>query len=274
MPAQTRQGWNVLAIGAHPDDIEFGMAGTLLQLQAAGAEIHVWSLADGACGTVDLPPQEIARIRAQEAASSAQLAGAHIHLPITTDLEIFYEKNLIAQVAAVIREVQPVILLIPSLQDYMEDHINTARLAVTAAFARRMRNFQTFPEAAVWEDDMAIYHAMPHGGCDVYGRFVAPQRFVDISPVMNRKTEMLAQHTSQYTWLRQSQALDSYLQAMIDFGAALGRVSEKFSFAEGWRPHNYLGFASQPGFDPMKNFLECICCDNPLWKSFEPDQIE
>ncbi|RPJ48776.1 MAG: LmbE family protein [Chloroflexi bacterium] len=262
MATQPTNRWTALAIGAHPDDIEFGMAGTLLRLQAAGAEIHMWNLADGACGTREMPRDEIVRIRGEEAAAAARVAGAVLHPPIATDLEIFYTREMVAKVAAVIRTVQPTVLLIPALQDYMEDHMNTARLAVTGAFARGMRNFETLPVVPPWEGEVAVYHAMPHGGCDSYGRPVLAQRFVDITPVMQRKTEMLAQHASQRGWLRDSQAIDSYLQAMTDSGTALGMLSGKYRYAEGWRPHNYLGFANLPTFDPMKDVLGKACSEN------------
>ncbi len=266
MSNESHSHLTALAIGAHPDDIEFGMAGTLLRLQAAGAEIHMWNLADGACGTRDMPREEIVRIRGEEAAAAARVAGAVLHPPITTDLEIFYTREQIAKVAAIIRVVRPTVLLIPALQDYMEDHMNAARLAVTAAFARGMRNFETMPDVPPWEGEVAIYHAMPHGGCDAYGRFVPPQRFVDITPVIQLKTEMLAQHASQRGWLRDSQAIDSYLQTMTDSGAALGRLSGKFQYAEGWRPHNYLGFASLPTFDPLRDILGDACVFNQAWE--------
>jgi N-acetylglucosamine malate deacetylase 1 len=258
--------WTALAIGAHPDDIEFGMAGTLLRLQAAGAEIHMWNLADGSCGTREMPREEIIRIRGEEAAAAARVAGAVIHPPIAADLEIFYTREMIARVAAVVRTVKPTVLLIPALQDYMEDHMNTARLAVTAAFARGMRNFVSLPEVPPYEGEVALYHAMPHGGCDSYGRPVPPQRFVDTTPVIQRKTEMLAQHASQRGWLRDSQSIDSYLQAMTDSSAALGKLSGKFQYAEGWRPHNHLGFASLPSFDPMKDILGEACIFNQGWE--------
>jgi N-acetylglucosamine malate deacetylase 1 len=266
MENQPPTHWTALAIGAHPDDIEFGMAGTLLRLQAAGAEIHMWNLSDGACGTRELPREELIRIRGEEAAAAARVAGAVLHPPIATDLEIFYTRELIARVAAVVRQVKPNVLLVPALQDYMEDHVNTARLAVTGAFARGMPNFETLPTVPPWEGEVAVYHAMPHGGCDAYGRPVLPQRFVDITPVMQRKTDMLAQHASQRGWLRDSQAIDSYLLAMTDSGAALGRLSGIFAYAEGWRPHNYLGFANLPSFDPLNDFLGEACSENPNWQ--------
>jgi LmbE family N-acetylglucosaminyl deacetylase len=243
----------VFAIAAHPDDIEFGMAGTLLRFREAGAEIHLWNLADGSCGTRNLPVEEITRIRWAEASTSAQLLGANLHPPIVQDLAIFYEKKLLARVAAVIREVRPSIMLIPSLQDYMEDHVNTARLTVTGAFAHGMPNFKTLPQRPPWEGDIAVYHAMPHGGLDTCNRRVLPERIVDITAVIARKAEMLACHESQRSWLRDSQGMDSYLRAMFDFSESLGNLSGRFRYGEGWQRHNPLGFSANDRFDPMED---------------------
>ena len=68
-----------------------------------------------------------------------------------------------AALAAVIREVKPGIVLTHSPQDYMEDHMTTSRLAVTAAFTRGMPNFRTVPKRAAANYVTMVYHAMPHG---------------------------------------------------------------------------------------------------------------
>lgn len=248
-----------LAIAAHPDDIEFGMAGTLLLLKDRGVSIHMWNLADGSCGSTELNAAEIARVRLAEAGASARVAGAAFYPPIARDLAIFYEDALLRQVAAKIREIRSGILLVPSLQDYMEDHVNTARLAVTAAFSRGMPNYQTNPPHAPWFGEVTIYHAMPHGGRDSYGNFVMPERFVDIGTTMEQKTKMLACHESQRGWLQDSQAIDSYLQAMIGDGERLGQMSRKYQYAEGWCKHNYLGFATNPDSDPLSDLLGPAC---------------
>ena len=98
----------VLAAVAHPDDIEFMMAGTLLLLQQAGAEIHLWNLANGCYGSVRHRKQEIIRLRAAEARAAARLAGATIHPALFDDLGIFYDAVSLARVAAVVhRASQP-----------------------------------------------------------------------------------------------------------------------------------------------------------------------
>ena len=69
----------VLAGAAHPDDIEFMMAGTLLLLRNAGAEIHIFNIANGSCGTVEYSKEEIIRLRRAEAEDAAREAGAIYH---------------------------------------------------------------------------------------------------------------------------------------------------------------------------------------------------
>src|SRR5688572_7339588 len=123
-----------IAIAAHPDDIEFMMAGTLMLLRKAGYDIHYWNLANGCCGSSKHDAATIARIRREEAQAAAKAIGATFHESIVSDLEIFYDKPTLAKVAAVIRQVAPEIVLTHSPVDYMEDHTNTCRLAVTGSF--------------------------------------------------------------------------------------------------------------------------------------------
>src|SRR5207249_10992310 len=101
-----------------------------------------------------------------EARAAAKVLGAHFHPNLTDDLEILYDLALLRALAAVIREVKPNIVLTHSPQDYMEDHTNTSRLAVTAAFARGMPNFKSVPARPTADYPVTIYHAMPHGLCD------------------------------------------------------------------------------------------------------------
>ncbi|MEI7881120.1 MAG: PIG-L family deacetylase [bacterium] len=245
----------VLAVAAHPDDIEFMMAGTLLRLKDAGAGIHMWNLANGHCGTVRHTREEIIRLRAAEAEASARLAGAVSHPPLFDDLGIFYDRVSLARVAAVVREIRPSIVLTQSPQDYMEDHQNTCRLVVTAAFSRGMCNFETEPVCGAYDTPVAVYHALPHGLKDGLGHPVASDAYVNVEPVMTRKRDMLACHTSQKEWLDVSQGMDAYLNEMDRMSAGVGLLSGRFSHAEGWRLHSTLGFGPE-GFNPMKELLK------------------
>jgi len=244
----------VLAIGCHPDDIEFMMGGTLLLLKGLGAEIHYMNVAIGTCGTLEHSREQLAMIREREARQAARYLGAIYYPSIANDLEVTYDLDLVRKVAAVVRKVAPDIVLVPALQDYMEDHMNTARIAVTAAFTRSMPNFETIPPVQNILKEVALYHALPYGLHDGLGVKVRPQFHVDISTVIDQKETMLSYHQSQRNWLDDSQKMDSYLQAMRDMSAQVGSDSRLFTFAEGWIHHNPLGYSS-PAFRPLETAM-------------------
>jgi len=246
---------SALAIAAHPDDIEFVMAGTLLLLRSAGWEIHYLNVARGDLGSTRLPAAECARVRRAEAQAAAQVLGATWHPPLRGDLRIFYDDRTLRRLAAVVREVAPQIVLTHSLEDYMEDHMNTARLAVTAAFARGMPNLRTIPSRAPVSGEVTLYHAQPHGHIDPMGRRIEPELLVDTTRVHATKREALACHASQKEWLDASQGMDSYLVAMDDLSREVAQMpGGQGDFAEGWRRHAHLGFCAREA-DPLREAL-------------------
>jgi len=259
------------AVAAHPDDIEFMMAGTLILLGQAGYELHYMNVANGSCGTATLSLEEIVAIRTEEAGAAAHLIGAVHHPSLVNDIEVFYEQGLLAKVGAVIRRVHPGILLIPSPQDYMEDHANASRLVVSAAFCRTMRNFPTDPPTDPVEGDVAVYHALPYGLRDGLRRRIRSGHYVDISSVMALKREMLATHRSQKEWLDRSQGLDAYLTTMEEMSAEVGAMSGGFRYAEGWRLHSHLGL-SGPDFDPLSDALaDMVIVDETYERELKSD---
>ena len=100
-----------IAIAAHPDDIEFMMAGTLLLLNQRGYEIHYLNLSAGNLGSVVYDHETIVKMRLKEAQRSAEILSAHFHPPFCNDMEIFYDEKTLRQLAAIIREVKPTIVL-------------------------------------------------------------------------------------------------------------------------------------------------------------------
>src|ERR1700761_9526628 len=111
----------VLAIGAHPDDIEFMAAGTLLLLKEAGCEIHYLNVANGSCGTTEYGLKTIRKMRAQEGRRAVRALGAHFHASLVDDLEVLYDLKTLRRLAAVVRESKAEIVLTHGPQDYMED---------------------------------------------------------------------------------------------------------------------------------------------------------
>lgn len=245
---------SVLAVGAHPDDIEFSMSGTLCLLKDIGCRLHYFNLANGCCGTVRHSREEIVQIREAEARAAAEKLAARYYPSIVDDFSIFYSAELLGKVAAVVRRSRPRIILLPSLDDYMEDHIMTARLTASAAFVRHVPNYTTIPPQDPMDGDVVLYHALPHGLKSEMRRPVKPELFVDISDVINRKADLLACHRSQKDWLDVSQGFDSYLETMKQMSGTVGRKSGRFEFAEGWTRHSHLGYSSEED-DPLFGLL-------------------
>jgi N-acetylglucosamine malate deacetylase 1 len=236
-----------LAVGAHPDDVEFMMAGTLSLLAKAGFEPHILTVANGCCGTAEYGIKEITRIRRNEARNAAKLMGATYHPGLADDMAVFFEDKLVRKVTAVVREVKPTIVLLPSLNDYMEDHMNSGRVTATACFARGMQNYLSIPKRPPTFQDVYLYHAQPMSNRDGMRNVVVPSLAVDVAGEIELKDKMLRCHASQKNWLDVSQGQDSYLVTMRELCADVARISGQrgLKYAEGFRQHNSIGFSAK-----------------------------
>ena len=243
-----------LAIAAHPDDIEFMMAGTLCLLREAGWEIHYLNISTGNLGSLKGSAAASARTRREDARAAATLLGAVWHAPFCSDLGIFYDTPTLRRLCATVRDVAPTIILTHSPQDYMEDHVNTARLAVTAAFSRGVPNYRSTPPRAPVSTGVTIYHASPHGLRDALRRRVHPGAFANTASVHEQKRAALTRHASQRQWLDASQGMNNYIRTMDEFSREVGTLSRKFGHAEGWRRHSHWGFCAEDA-DPLADAL-------------------
>ena len=129
--------------------------------------------------------------------------------------------------------------------------MNTARIAVTAAFARGVQGYRSIPRRKAFEGPVTIYHASPHGLRDGLGRLVRPDAFVDTASVQDRKRSALACHESQRRFLEATQGMSDFVRTMDAFSLAVGRMSGGFRHAEGWRRHSHLGFCPERA-DPLR----------------------
>ena len=248
---------SALAIFAHPDDIEFAAAGTLLLLKDAGYAIHCFVVSSGDLGSTSMGREETIAVRETEARAAVEVLGAEYYPSVAHDLQIVYEVPILRKVAAVVRKVRPDIVLTHSPQDYMEDHMITSRLATTATFSRGMPNFETDPPFPPLKGEVALYHALPHGLRDPLGALVRPSFIVDVGNQMPLKRKALAKHRSQKEWLDASQGMDSYLDSMESLCHETAQrfdVNGDIAFAEGWRQHYHLGFSAGP-FTPLQDAL-------------------
>ncbi len=259
----------VFAIFAHPDDIEFCAAGTLLLLRERGWELHYLNVSSGDLGSFEYDQNQTRAIRALESKAAAQVLGAHHHDSICSDMGVSYTIEHVRKLAALIRIVQPDIVLTHSPSDYMEDHQNASRLAVSAAFTRGMPNFASNPPQDAYGNDVTLYHAMPHGLRDPLRQRVRAGLYVDTEDVQSVKREALAAHASQKSWLDATQGMDSYIADMDRMAEAIGQLSGKFKYAEGWRRHLHLGFSATDQ-DPLREALtDCSLVDEIYEKGLE-----
>ena len=102
-------------------------------------------------------------------------------------MEVFYNQELFGKLVPEIRDVRPSIVLTHGPYDYMEDHVNAGRLAVSASFCRGMGNAKCSRFAEKFDDPITVYHSMPHSLSDGLRRPVIPGIFVDVTPVIEIK---------------------------------------------------------------------------------------
>src|SRR5688572_13978770 len=118
---------------AHPDDCEFLAAGTMALLARRGWELHIVTCTPGDCGSAELGPEEISRVRRAEAARAAAVIGATYHCLELRDLNITFDRDAISRTVRLARDIAPSLMFTHALQDYMPDHEVAAQLARTAS---------------------------------------------------------------------------------------------------------------------------------------------
>jgi N-acetylglucosamine malate deacetylase 1 len=228
-----------LALLAHPDDIEFLCAGTLIRLaREHNWQIHCATMTAGDCGSAEHDPATISAIRRAEAKAAADRIGAAYHCIGALDLRVYLTDDLVDRVVRLLAEVQPVVVFTHSPDDYHMDHEMTSRVVRAATFAAPIPNFLhgrwngLRPLARIPH----LYYCDPVEGKDLFGRPIQPTFRVDVSQQIVEKEQMLACHHSQRAWLIKHHGMDDYLRAMRDWSAAQGQTAG-VPFAEGFRQH-------------------------------------
>lgn len=181
---------NVLAFGAHGDDLEEFCGGTLALYCQAGHHVVMCVVTDGR-GRPQGDPAQIAAIRKQEAQNSAAIIGAEAMWLAIPDGDLKVNDEARHLFIEAIRTVEPDVIVTHSPNDYHPDHNATSRLTMDAAQVSRTANYRsTLPPVrkpipvAFMDNEMGIDFL--------------PEEYVDISSVWELKQQMLLQHKSQH----------------------------------------------------------------------------
>lgn len=180
---------DILAFGAHPDDVELGCAGTLLSHQAQGKKIGVVDLTRGELGT-----RGTAEDRDVEAAASSQILRLDVRENLgMADGFFAVDKAHQLQVIAAIRAYRPEVVLANAVGDRHIDHGRAARLVAEACFLSGLRKIVTerdgIPQEA-WRP-RAVYHY-------IQDQFIVPDFVVDITDVFQVKMEAVKAFRTQF----------------------------------------------------------------------------
>ncbi len=196
---------NILAVGAHPDDIEFGCGGTLIKYAGKGTRIDLLVMTDGARGGN-------ARTRRAEQLKASRILGARrVHWGGYHDTLLPSVRHLIDCLERVLRLVQPDFIFVNYPDDTHQDHRQVARAAVSATRYARNVLFYEGPTTVNF----------------------TPTVFIDIADEVERKIAALRRHRSQVMKTRiEGTAICEIAEASAHFRGVQARVR----WAEGFSP--------------------------------------
>ena len=175
---------DILAFGAHPDDIELGCGGTLIKHISSGNKVGIIDFTTGDLGT-----RGSSEIRLNEAQNAANLMGLSIRENLGFK-DGFFQNDDIHKKALIkiIRKYQPEIVLTNAPSDRHPDHARASQLTIDACFLSGLEKIDTNQD--VWRPK-AIYHYIQFNN-------LIPDFVVDISDYFNKKIEVIKQYKSQF----------------------------------------------------------------------------
>ncbi len=209
---------DVLAIAAHPDDVELSVGGTLAGLSIKGYRIGILDLTRGEKGTRGNPD-----LRASEAAQAAAILGAELRENLDLgDSRIMMTPETRIEIVRALRRLRPRLVLTQHWEDPHPDHAHTSRLVREAAHLAGLKKFDEEAGLERWRPSCVAYFLFP--------RTVTPTFIVDITETNERKWQAIGAHASQFhnpesselqtrvstpAFLREIEARDRYFGAML-----------------------------------------------------------
>ncbi len=192
----------VLAIGAHPDDIELLCAGTLALYRKRGDEVTICHACNGNKGSLEYSSEEIARIRRKEAIASAEVISAKSIWGGFADGEVVVSLRSRIQVIDIIRQSDPDLIITHSPRDYHSDHINISKLVFEATYLACIKLWETnYPSTSKIP---VLYYMDTLAGVN----FI-PNEYVDVSETIGDKVNMMLKMKSQLGFLKEMHNTDS-----------------------------------------------------------------
>ena len=229
---------DILAIGAHPDDIELGCGGTLMKEIEMGKKVGLMDLTQGELGT-----RGSKEIRKQESELARDFMGAKFRDNLLLD-DCFFENNRDNQIKLIskIRRYQPDIIICNATDDRHIDHQKAAKLVVDSCFLSGLKKIETTFDGNlqdVWRP-VNVYHY-------IQWKNLEPDFVIDISKYMKQKFDLINCYKSQFyndekfddnTPISTKNFLDSITYRARDLGrlvgveAAEGFLSSRFPIVD------------------------------------------
>lgn len=180
---------DILAFGAHPDDVELGCAGTILKEISLGKTVGIIDLTRGELGT-----RGSAAIRDSEANAAAKILGvsARENLEMRDGFFVNDEKHQL-EIIKMIRNYQPEIVLCNAIDDRHIDHAKGSKLVSDACFLSGLMKIETSVngvEQTAWRPKL-VYHY-------IQWKNIVPDFVVDITGFTDKKTEAILAYGSQF----------------------------------------------------------------------------
>ncbi len=180
---------DILAIGAHPDDVEMSCGATLAKEIAAGKKVGILDLTRGDLGT-----RGSAEIRAEEAAAAAAILGVEIRENLAL-ADGFFQNNKEAQLTVIrmLRKYRPEVVFCNAVDDRHIDHGKGSSLVSDACFLSGLRKIATELEGRAQEAwrPKQVYHY-------IQWKELTPDFVVDVTGFMEQKLEAVFAYKSQF----------------------------------------------------------------------------
>ena len=230
---------DILAFGAHPDDVELGCAGTIAKEISLGRKVGIIDLTEGELGT-----RGSVEIRYKESAKASEILGISFRINLKMRDGFFKndEEHQI-QVIRMIRKYRPKIVLCNAVDDRHIDHGKGAKLVSDACFLSGLKRIETVLDGEkqeAWRPNV-VYHY-------IQWKDLKPDFVVDITGFMDKKVQAIMAYDSQFynpnsdemvTPIATKNFLDSIKYRSQDLGRLIGT-----DFAEGFTVERYLAVNS------------------------------